>query len=160
MASRSASARTAITVPTSSSTAPARQPSLSDVLPSLTNMGVVVDDEHPYDISRAGSNRVGSSTSGCASPSMPSEPARPDDLFEEAFLAVLSGTAEDDGFNRLVLVAGLSWREVSLLRAYSRYLRQTRHAVQPDVHRGRARGRTPTSRAGSSSCSSRASIPG
>ena len=55
-----------------------RQPSLSEVLPSLTNMGVVIEDERPYDISRAGSNRVGSSTSGSASPSMPSEPARPD----------------------------------------------------------------------------------
>src|SRR5262249_54957326 len=32
---------------------------------------------------------------------------------------------EDDGFNRLVLTAGLSWREVALLRAYCRYLRQT-----------------------------------
>ena len=36
--------------PTSSCTASARQPSLSDVLPSLTNMGVVVEDERPYDI--------------------------------------------------------------------------------------------------------------
>ena len=46
------------------------------------------------------------------------------DLFEDAFLAVLAGRVEDDGFNRLVLLAGLSWREVTLLRAYSRYLRQ------------------------------------
>ena len=35
-----------------------------------------------------------------------------------------AGDAEDDVFNRLVLLAGLSWREVALLRAYSRYLRQ------------------------------------
>jgi len=32
---------------------------------------------------------------------------------------------EDDRFNRLVLTAGLAWREVALLRAYCRYLRQT-----------------------------------
>ena len=58
-------------------------------------------------------------------------PARPGrdaaaayDLFEDAFLAMSAGDTEDDVFNQLVLLAGLSWREVALLRAYSRYLRQ------------------------------------
>ena len=31
---------------------------------------------------------------------------------------------EDDGFNRLVLGAGLGWRDVAMLRAYCKYLRQ------------------------------------
>ncbi|MEY9771325.1 glutamate dehydrogenase [Sinorhizobium fredii] len=43
---------------------------------------------------------------------------------EEAFLAAWNGTIEDDNFNRLVLLAGLTAREVTVLRAYSRYLRQ------------------------------------
>ncbi len=38
---------------------------------------------------------------------------------------MIDGRAEDDRFNRLVLTAGLAWREVALLRAYCRYLRQT-----------------------------------
>ena len=46
-------------------------------------------------------------------------------LFEHAFLSVVDGSAEDDGFNQLVLGAGLAWREVALLRAYCKYLRQT-----------------------------------
>src|SRR5690606_23679191 len=37
--------------------------------------------------------------------------------FEEAFAAVWQGAAESDGFNRLVLGAGLDWREVTVLRA-------------------------------------------
>lgn len=45
-------------------------------------------------------------------------------LLEDAFLAAFSGTAGDDAFNRLVLTAGLDYRQVNLLRAYSRYLRQ------------------------------------
>jgi glutamate dehydrogenase len=38
---------------------------------------------------------------------------------------VWRGAAEDDGFNRLVLVAGLEWRDVTVIRAYARYQRQT-----------------------------------
>ncbi|MDK1375988.1 MULTISPECIES: NAD-glutamate dehydrogenase [unclassified Sinorhizobium] len=43
---------------------------------------------------------------------------------EEAFLAAWNGTTEDDTFNRLILLAGLTAREVTVLRAYARYLRQ------------------------------------
>ena len=42
----------------------------------------------------------------------------------EAFIASWSGRAEVDGFNQLVLAAGLTWREVAVLRSYSHYLRQ------------------------------------
>ena len=43
----------------------------------------------------------------------------------EAFAAIWNKTLEDDGFNRLVLGAGLSGRQVSVLRAYAKYMRQT-----------------------------------
>ena len=43
---------------------------------------------------------------------------------EEAFGAVVSRAAENDGFNRLVIRAGLSWRDVTILRAAAKYLRQ------------------------------------
>ena len=46
------------------------------------------------------------------------------ELFQDAFRACWQGRAEADGFNRLVLAAGLSWRQVSVLRAYARWLRQ------------------------------------
>lgn len=44
---------------------------------------------------------------------------------EEAFLAAFDGTVDNDNFNRLIVAAGLTVREVSVLRAYARYLRQT-----------------------------------
>jgi glutamate dehydrogenase len=101
------------------------QPSISDVLPRLRNMGVIVDDEHPYTITPPGLGlrwikrfrlRLADATPASASALH---------LFEEAFVAVVDGRIEDDGLNRLVLRAGLAWREVALLRAYTKYFRQT-----------------------------------
>ncbi|MBO6894053.1 MAG: NAD-glutamate dehydrogenase [Roseibium sp.] len=43
---------------------------------------------------------------------------------ESMFMAVWSGKAEDDGYNRLVLTAGLAWRDIAVVRALSKYLRQ------------------------------------
>ncbi len=43
---------------------------------------------------------------------------------EGALAALWSGEIEDDDFNALVLDAGLRWRQVVVLRAYARYLRQ------------------------------------
>ncbi|MCX5511794.1 NAD-glutamate dehydrogenase domain-containing protein, partial [Pseudomonas sp. BJa3] len=45
--------------------------------------------------------------------------------FEEAFACIWRGDAENDGFNKLVLGAGLAWRQVALLRGYCKYLLQT-----------------------------------
>src|SRR5439155_5405285 len=45
-------------------------------------------------------------------------------LFAEALRQTWSGGVENDGFNRLVLSAGLSAREIVILRAYCKVLRQ------------------------------------
>jgi NAD-specific glutamate dehydrogenase len=45
-------------------------------------------------------------------------------LFRSALAAVHSGAAERDGLNRLVVVERLTWRQVMLLRAMCRYIRQ------------------------------------
>ena len=45
--------------------------------------------------------------------------------FEQAFLAVWSGRAENDGFNKLILKANASWREAALIRALASYRRQS-----------------------------------
>lgn len=45
-------------------------------------------------------------------------------LLEEAFLEILSRDHENDSFNKLVSIVGLSIRQVSLFRAYARYLKQ------------------------------------
>jgi len=51
---------------------------------------------------------------------------------ESTFLVVMAGSAESDGYNALVLTAGLMWREVALVRAISRFLRQIRVPYSQD----------------------------
>ncbi|MBF9232950.1 NAD-glutamate dehydrogenase [Microvirga alba] len=53
-------------------------------------------------------------------------------LIEAALLALFRGLAESDGFNRLVLEAGLGWRDVAMVRALGRYLRQVPVAYAQD----------------------------
>ena len=96
---------------------------LSDALPLMENMGLRVITEHPYRL-HAGSSlyyiqdfEVEALDTG----------ADVDDLhgrFEEAFARVWRGDAENDGLNRLVLAAGLTWRQVAMLRAYCKFLLQ------------------------------------
>ncbi len=45
-------------------------------------------------------------------------------MFKEAYRAVLTGRAESDVFSRLVLTLRLSIRQVTVLRAYAKYMRQ------------------------------------
>ena len=47
-----------------------------------------------------------------------------EERLEDGLNAVLRGAADNDGFNALVLDAGLSWREAVLVRTLARYLRQ------------------------------------
>ncbi|MDJ1159767.1 NAD-glutamate dehydrogenase [Chelatococcus sp. SYSU_G07232] len=52
--------------------------------------------------------------------------ARLDPAIEAALMALFRGLAESDGFNALVLEAGLGWRDVAMMRAFGRYLQQVR----------------------------------
>ncbi len=54
------------------------------------------------------------------------------DKLEQCFLAVWTGRAENDRFNTLVLEESMDWRDVALLRALARYLRQAGIAYSPD----------------------------
>ena len=98
---------------------------LSDLLPILENMGLTVVDERPYEV-RPGEREccwihdLGVRHSRAAALDTP----RLRDAFQQALTAVWHGQAEDDGFNRLVLEAGLRWEQVVILRAYAKYLRQ------------------------------------
>jgi glutamate dehydrogenase len=51
---------------------------------------------------------------------------------EACFVTVMRGQAENDGFNALVLAAGLSWRDIAMLRSLARYLRQIRVPYSQD----------------------------
>src|SRR5262245_40014546 len=51
---------------------------------------------------------------------------------EACFIVVMRGRAENDGYNALVLSAGLAWRDVALVRTFSRFLRQIRVPYSQD----------------------------
>ncbi|MBN9591574.1 MAG: NAD-glutamate dehydrogenase, partial [Alphaproteobacteria bacterium] len=53
-------------------------------------------------------------------------------LLQDVFHAVLGGAAESDGFNRLVIGAGLEWRDVVILRLVAKFLRQAAFSFSQD----------------------------
>ncbi|MEV4279740.1 NAD-glutamate dehydrogenase [Actinoplanes xinjiangensis] len=97
---------------------------LSAVLPVLHSLGVRVIDERPYEI-RRDDGVIHLYDFGLLPPSGHRELAEVRPQVENAFAAAWRGEAEVDGFNELVLLAGLTWRQVVVLRAYAKYLRQT-----------------------------------
>ena len=99
--------------------------SLSDALPVLENMGLMVETGQPARIELADGARMWMQDFGMrAGESLEVDIDRVRAKFQEAFKRVWAGEAENDGFNRLVLRAGLGWREIAVLRAYCKYLRQ------------------------------------
>ncbi|MFC4067750.1 NAD-glutamate dehydrogenase [Actinoplanes subglobosus] len=97
---------------------------LSAVLPVLHSLGVRVTDERPYEIRRP-DGVIYLYDFGLLPPAGHRELAEVRPQVENAFAAAWRGEAEVDGFNELVLLAGLTWRQVVVLRAYAKYLRQT-----------------------------------
>lgn len=96
---------------------------LSAVLPVLHSLGVKVVDEHPHEVDRI-DGRVYLYDFGLRLPEVHQELSEVRPHVENAFAAAWRGEAEVDGFNELVLRAGLTWRQVVVLRAYAKYLRQ------------------------------------
>nr|MDT0658370.1 NAD-glutamate dehydrogenase [Micromonospora sp. DSM 115978] len=96
---------------------------LSAVLPVLHSLGVQVIDEHPYEVDRI-DGRIYLYDFGLELPERALELAEVRPHVENAFSATWRGEAEVDGFNELVLRGGLTWRQVVVLRAYAKYLRQ------------------------------------
>lgn len=98
---------------------------LSDVMPMLENLGLRVIGESPYTVKKSDGSVdwiLDFSMIHNGSAEVDLRQAR--DRFQDAFAKIWSGELESDGFNRLVLGAGLSGREVTILRSYARYMRQ------------------------------------
>jgi len=98
---------------------------LSEVLPQLENLGLRVLTEHLYDIKVDGSMLYIQDFEVQTAGSLAFSVEQVGTLFEDAFEQIWRGNAENDGFNRLVLGAKLSWRQVAMLRGYCKYLLQT-----------------------------------
>jgi glutamate dehydrogenase len=106
----------------------AREPlPLSEVLPTLENMGLRVIGERPYrlrgpeDKEEVWIQDFDMSTAD----GQPIDPVKINQLFQDTFENTWIGRVENDGFNRLILKAGLDWRQARCCRGLCRYLLQT-----------------------------------
>jgi glutamate dehydrogenase len=107
--------------------------SLSERVPVLENMGFRVVDERTYHFRPQDAPEVWFHDMELENASgQPIDLAALEDRLEACFLAVMGGSAENDGYNALVLATGLPWRDVALVRALSRFLRQIRVPFSQD----------------------------
>ncbi|MFF3504824.1 NAD-glutamate dehydrogenase [Streptomyces sp. NPDC003247] len=126
--------------------------SLSAVLPVLNRLGVEVIDERPYELRLADRSvawiydfglRIPRSLGGGNGDHLGDDGR---ERFQEAFAATWTGKAENDGFNSLVLSAGLHWRQAMVLRAYAKYLRQAGSTFSQDYMEDTLRNNVHTTR--------------
>jgi glutamate dehydrogenase len=100
---------------------------LSDVLPILENLGLRVLGEFPYRLRHNNGREFWiHDFAFTAGEGLNLDIQQLNDTLQDAFVHIVRGDAENDAFNRLVLTAGLPWRDVALLRAYARYMKQIR----------------------------------
>ncbi|MCV7029795.1 NAD-glutamate dehydrogenase [Mycobacterium sherrisii] len=104
--------------------------SLSQLLPMLQSMGVVVLEERPFTVARPDGLpvwiyqfRISTHPSVRLAEAAAERDAMAE-RFADAVTAIWHGRVEIDRFNELVMRAGLTWQQVVLLRAYAKYLRQ------------------------------------
>ncbi len=107
-----------------------RSLSLARALPIFTQMGIEVLDERPYEIARPNGTGEGSACGawiydfGLRLPvGVDLDAERAADVID-ALRLLWRGEIEQDGFNGLVLRAGMTWWQANVLRAYAKYLRQ------------------------------------
>ena len=102
---------------------------LDDLMPIFRDLGVQVIEEEPYTLTRADGVTAGVYDFALRvdDPRLWEAHSHEElrELVESTVSAVRSGRTESDGFNALVIRAGLTWRQVGLLRAIGRYLLQT-----------------------------------
>ena len=108
---------------------------LSERVPVLEHMGFIVVDESTYDIEVGDHDRShvwlhAMQLDRRDGPVVDIGAAK--SRLDSCFAAVMRDEAENDGYNALVLIAGLDWREVALMRTLSRYLRQLRVPYSQD----------------------------
>ena len=98
---------------------------IADLVPLFDHLGLRAVDEHSFGFVLVEGGVVHLHDVGVQLP----DGIVLDDALEAELRAVvesqLRGETEIDGFNRLVLAAGLTGRQVEVVRAYARYLRQS-----------------------------------
>ncbi|HEX2307777.1 MAG TPA: NAD-glutamate dehydrogenase [Jatrophihabitantaceae bacterium] len=99
--------------------------SLARVLPMLSHLGVEVLDERPYELERSDGPPAWIYDFGLKTPTNTELTRQQVGDLIEVLRRLWVGDVEQDGFNALLLQAGLTWHQVVVLRAYAKYLRQT-----------------------------------
>ncbi len=100
---------------------------LADQIPIIENLGLRVLGEYPYLIRSSTGEKIWIHDFQLSfEQRIHLDFQKVGATFQEAFEKIWLGESENDRFNRLVLSAGLSWRQVAMLRAYSRYMKQIR----------------------------------
>lgn len=99
---------------------------LSDVLPMLENLDLRTNNEDQHKIILNDQHTIWISDFSLAYNQKNLDLNATKQLFQDAFTNILFGQCENDGFNKLILGAALSWRDIIILRAYAKYLHQTR----------------------------------
>jgi glutamate dehydrogenase len=100
---------------------------LSDVLPKLENLGLKVMEEQAYSVRARGDDRdAWIHDILLLDPSGTEHRLREVKApLEDALGEMWRGAVEDDSLNQLMLHTALGWRQIVVLRAYLKYLRQT-----------------------------------
>lgn len=99
---------------------------LSVILPMLDNFDLRTDSERPHKLTMANGDHLWISDFSLAYHKAELDLAAITDLFIDAFINIYEGRAENDGFNKLVLGASISWQDIIILRSYAKYLHQIR----------------------------------
>ena len=97
---------------------------LSDILPMLENLDLRTYNERPCKITLGDDLFIWISDFAVTYTKAPFDIDKVAALFQDAFSSVYFGLSENDGFNKLILGALLSWREIMVLRTYTKYLHQ------------------------------------
>jgi len=100
---------------------------LSDALPMFEHMGFRVIEEAPHRVESAIDSGRSVMIHDFGLVTQDGSHINCDDIrenFHDAFQQVWYGAIESDGFNALVCRVGLTWRQVAVIRAYCKYLRQ------------------------------------
>ena len=98
---------------------------LADQIPIIENLGLRVLAEYPYLIRKSNGQVIWIHDFLLSYDHQRSvKIQKVDRTFKSAFEKIWFGEAENDRFNLLVLAAGMNWRQVAMLRAYSRYIKQ------------------------------------
>jgi glutamate dehydrogenase len=111
---------------------------LSNILPLIENMGFSAVDEITFKIAPKGATtpvwihhfKLQLAKKPADDKSFSVKDIK--DIFEETLLLIWKKELESDSLNQLVSLAGLNWRSINMLRAYTKYTLQLRYPYSKD----------------------------